>query len=323
MPKNPLELPVMGLSPMAGVTDFAFRRVCKEFGANYLVSEFISATALFYNPDKEKSLGLATFEEEQRPFFIQLFGRDPEHFKEAVKIVTGEKALPDGRRLKKPCGIDINFGCPAKKVIKNKSGCALYEEPETAREIVKAVLDSTDLPVSFKTRIGYKGIEALEFLDHLQDLPYHHLTMHARTFEQGHKGETDNEACKKVFDFVKSKFARKVIFNGGVKDVASYQKVMQETSADGVLIGHAALGNPWIFKSLQQGKDYRPTIEERVETVLKHAKYAIEDKSEYGLIEFRKHLSWYLKDFPGAKELRKKLIRVKTYQEIEEILNLG
>ncbi len=305
---------------MAGITDFAFRKLCKEFGANYLASEFISATALFYNPDTEKHLSLARFTNEQKPYVIQLFGNEPEHFIEAVKIVTGQKALPNGERMKKPSGIDINFGCPAKKVIKNKSGCALYEDPKTAREIVKAVLNTTDVAVSFKTRIGYKGISALEFLKNFQDLPYHHITMHARTFEQGHKGKTNNELCKEVFDMVKSKFDRKAIFNGGVKNIETYNKAMIETGADGVLIGQAALGNPWIFKSLKEGKDYKPSIEEIKNTVIKHAKYTLQDKENHGLVEFRKHLLWYFRDFPNAKNMRKELMETNTLKEIEAVL---
>lgn len=339
MTRQKLTTPIIGLSPMAGVTDYAFRKICREMGANYLVTEFISVSSLYYNSkttDDEgkplskgqldhqaktikKSLQLATFSEDQKPIFIQVFGRDPEHFRVATKILTGQQPLPDGTFLTPPSGIDINFGCPAKKVVKNACGCALYAEPEVARAVVQAVLGSTNLPVSFKTRIGYQDISALEFLSHLQDLEYHHITMHARTYEQQHRGETNNQLCKEVFDYIKQNFNRQVIFNGGIKDVASYKKAMQETGADGVLVGQAAMGNPWIFKSLQQGFDYIPTLQERKEVVLKHAKYTLEDKPEHGLIEFRKHLAWYLTGFENAKQMRKDMMKAETLEDIEKV----
>ncbi|MFA5899078.1 MAG: tRNA-dihydrouridine synthase family protein, partial [Hyphomicrobium sp.] len=205
-----IERPILALAPMAGITDSAFRQICRAHGADVTYSEMASVSALFYKP--AKTLELVRFKAKERPYIVQLFGNNPEHFAVATKIITKEV---------KPDGIDINFGCPAKKVFKHGSGCALMPQIELAREIISAVCDNTSLPVSIKIRAGVsessalgkpraelskpKSISALEFIKKTKDLPYCAVMVHGRTYEGGFSGLVDWEIISQIKKIIPEK----------------------------------------------------------------------------------------------------------------------
>jgi len=308
---------MLALAPMAGITDSAFRQMCKSFGADVVYSEMASAAALFFQP--EKILGLLRFSAKERPYVVQLFGADPKHFIKAVKIVQ-KKIKPDG--------IDINFGCPVKKVAKQGAGAVLMDRPKAAREIVKTVLGSTDLPVSVKIRssvkqkqppggcLGGGQMNALKFLDQLSDLPLAAVMIHGRSMSQGHTGPVDFLTIKKARQF----FGGVILANGGVVDKKTAFDLLASTGADGLGIARGALGRPWIFEEVKSLKFKVKSREEIIEIALRHAKLAHKLKGEAGIIEMRKHLCWYVAGQPDAGKLRQKLALVSNLQEIKEIL---
>jgi tRNA-dihydrouridine synthase len=216
-----LKKPILALAPMAGITDSAFREICKRYGADVVYSEMASVSALFFKP--QKTLELVKFKKSQRPYVVQLFGKDPTHFAKATRIIS-EKIKPDG--------IDINFGCPAKKVFGHGSGCALMPQKELAREIISAVCNNTKLPVSIKIRAGIKEITALEFVKNTADLPYSTIMIHGRTYEGGFSGPLDFKLVEKI----KKMFPKKIILaNGGINSADDGVKILKDhPSLDGL-----------------------------------------------------------------------------------------
>ncbi|MFH1233964.1 MAG: tRNA-dihydrouridine synthase [Patescibacteria group bacterium] len=311
-----LPKPIYALAPMAGVTDSAFRQMCKRFGANVVYSEMISATAIAY--DSKKTLELMKFDKKERPFVVQLFGSKPEHFAFATKYIT-KKIKPDG--------IDINFGCPVKKVAKQGAGAALMDNPKLARQIVEAVIANTNLPVSIKVRSQVGKTTALDFLNYLSDLDIKAVMIHGRTLNQGHSGTVNYEIIKQAHKFFKGI----ILANGGVKNWGDSQRMLALTGADGIGIGQGALGRPYIFKQLfeplinAESADY--TKKKFIfKILLKHAKLVDKLKGEQGIIEMRKHLCWYVNGLKDASALRNRLVKVKSLNEIEKILrnkNIG
>lgn len=308
--------PLLILSPMAGITDLPFRLVCKEHGADVLYSEMISATGLFYNP--KASLQLAKSIPEDAPLFLQLFGNVPEHFVHAAKLLS---TLEENAHSRRPEGLDINFGCPVPKVMKQGSGCNLMRDPELSYNIIKAVTDNTDLPVSIKIRAGIENVTALDFLEKVADLPWKTVIIHSRTYNQGFSGPIDAQMIKNI----KKKYPDKtIIANGGIFSPEAAKKVLEETNADGIAIARGAYGNPWIFQQikdyLQTGAYSKPSQEEITQTALKHAQLILDILGNEYIIEIRKHLGWYFKGFENAKELRKSLYSVSTLEEIQQLL---
>lgn len=335
-----LNKPILALAPMAGITDSAFREICRRYGADVVYSEMASVSALFHKP--EKTLELVRFKESERPYIVQLFGKDPEHFAASAKIIT-EKIRPDG--------LDINFGCPAKKVFGHGSGCALMPRAKLAREIISAVCDHTDLPVSIKIRAGIKGthvgtqvstqensdISAIEFIKNTRDLPYSCVMVHGRTYEGGFSGAVDFALIEEIKKIIPDKI---VLANGGINSAADGAQVLHDfPSLDGLGIARGAWGRPWIFeeikhllcnnvetlrRSVSTGAQYNTgalyDFEKIKKIMLEHAKLIYADKGETGKFEMRKHLAWYVKGFPGAAELRRKLVMAESLEEIEEIL---
>ena len=303
----------MALAPMAGVTDAPFRQMCKKFGADVVYSEMASATALNYQP--QKTLELVKFEEAERPYVVQLFGANPEHFVKATKIIA-EEVGPDG--------IDINFGCPVPKVQKQGAGAILMGHPKLAREVVEAVLASTALPVSIKIRArmekgegdARRRVDALEFLEAMQGLDLAAVMIHGRSMAQGHSGAVDFGIIKDARPLVPGV----LLANGGVTDAASAQELLAKTEADGLGIARGAMGRPWLFEVIRNKKPGVLSKEEIFEIALEHAKLADKILGRQGIVELRKHLCWYVAGFPGAGELRKELVKVNTLEEIEAIL---
>lgn len=301
--------PVYALAPMAGFTDSAFRQICREYGADVVYSEMASVTALVFAP--EKTLELVSYNKKEAPYVVQLFGSNPEHFAKATRIIT-EKI--------KPQGIDINFGCPVKKVQKQGAGAVLMNNLSLSREIIKAVIDNTDLPVSIKTRTRVGDVDVLQFLENVQDLDIKAVMIHGRTLAQGFAGPIDTQIIKKVT--AKAGQARKyfsgvILTNGGIIKGEDIAEVLKKTGADGVGIARGALGQPWIFdKKIKES----PNKEKIFKIALKHAKLARKLKGKQGIIEMRKHLCWYVAGLEGASGLRKKLVLVETLDDIKEIL---
>lgn len=322
MPMNfweKLKKPILALAPMAGITDSAFRQVCKGFGADVVYSEMASAAALCYNP--QKTLELLTSDKNEAPYIIQLFGSKPEHFVQAVRLLTDKKQISKLQvtNYQLPQGIDINFGCPVKKVAKQGAGAVLMDRPKEAREIVKAVTDSTEMPISIKIRSLSGKTDALRFLDELNDLPLAAVMIHGRSMLQGHAGAVDYRTIKEARDH----FGGVILANGGVTDKKTAQDLLERTGADGLGIARGALGRTWIFEQInnqQSANNNQKTRQEIFKIALRHAKLAYKLKAEVGIIEMRKHLCWYVAGQPDASVLRRKLVTVNSLKEIKQIL---
>ncbi len=303
-----LNKPILALAPMAGITDSAFRQICKKFGADVLYSEMASSSALYFNP--QKTLELVKFKKNERPYIIQLFGNNADHFGKAVKIIT-EKAMPDG--------IDINFGCPAKKVYSLGSGAALMADFKKSRQIIRAVLDNTNLPVSIKIRSAVGKKTGVNFIKKVLDFPISAVMIHGRSYEQGFIGEVDFKSIKKI----KEIFPGIVLGNGGINSPEDAEKMLKRTGADGLGIARGAGGRPWIFTHIRDylkiGKYKEKTQQQIFKIALQHSRLAEKEKGEYGIIEMRKHLCWYVKKMPKASALRQRLIKVKSYKDCRRI----
>jgi len=326
-----LKSPILALAPMAGITDSAFRQMCRKHGADVVYSEMASATALFYNP--EKTLELIKFKKTERPYVVQLFGNKPEHFGHATRIITEQLESNPPATLRKrayprsdaggPDGIDINFGCPARKVFSIGSGCALMQDKKKARQIIEEVLKNTNLPVSIKIRAGIKEHSALDFVKHIQDLPFQAIMVHGRTYEGSFAGSVDFKIIEKIKKIAPEKI---VLANGGIMTPEDAEKVLKKyPTIDGLGIARGAWGKPFIFSQikdqLKKGKFKEYDFEKIKPVILEHAKLVYKDKKDLGIKELRKHLAWYVKGFPGASEIRQRLVRVETIKEIEDILS--
>jgi tRNA-dihydrouridine synthase B len=336
-----IKKPILALAPMAGITDSAFREICRKHGANVVYSEMASVSALSFKP--QKTLELLEFKKSERPYVVQLFGKDPVHFAKAARIVS---------EIIKPDGVDINFGCPAKKVFGHGSGCALMPQKKLAREIILAVLENTDLPVSIKIRAGVRsskvgllknsqsptlGITAIDFIKNIKDLDFRAVMVHCRTYEKGFSGTPDYSIAEKIKKIIPDKI---VLANGGIMTPEDGVKILKKyKNIDGLGIARGALGRPWIFKEIAVsfpdlvGESSEPNIFKRLDSrihgndissikkiAIEHSKLLYKNKGERGLFEIRKHLVWYFKGFPGASDLRKKLVQAKSLQEIKNIL---
>ncbi|NTU98465.1 tRNA-dihydrouridine synthase [Candidatus Falkowbacteria bacterium] len=305
--------PILALAPMAGVSDAPFRQMCKKYGADVVYSEMASATALNYQP--AKTLDLVRFDEVERPYVVQLFGANPEHFVKATKIIT-EQVRPDG--------IDINFGCPVPKVQKQGAGAILMGNPKLAREVVEAVLDNTDLPVSIKIRArmekgegdAKKRIDALEFLEAMQGLELAAVMIHGRSMAQGHTGKVDHVIISQARPLVQGV----LLANGGIVDIVSARTLLEETKADGLGIARGAMGRPYLFEEIRNGEAAVKSKAEIFAIALEHAELADKILGKQGILELRKHLCWYVAGFPGAAELRKELVKVESFDDVKNIL---
>ena len=303
------------LAPMEDVSDPPFRFVCKQNGADLMYSEFISSEGLIR--DAIKSRQKLDFTEFERPFGIQIFGGDEEAMALSAKIV--DTVQPDL--------VDINFGCPVKKVVSKGAGAAVLKDVDAMVRLTAAVVKSTSLPVTVKTRLGWddNSKNIVEVAERLQDIGIKALTIHGRTRAQLYKGEADWSLIAAVKNNPRIHIP---IFGNG--DIDSPQKALDYKNrygVDGVMIGRAAIGYPWIFREikhfLQTGNLLPlPSVEERVEICRTHAHKSVEWKGEVlGILEMRRHYSNYLKGLSHVKEYRTRLVTVKTLQEVDNILN--
>ena len=305
------------LAPMAGFSDRAMRRVCHEMGAEYSVSEMISAKAVTFG-DK-KTFSLAAVRPDEGPVALQIFGSEPEIMGEAARILT-ERQWGEG--YASPVAIDINMGCPVHKIFSNGEGSALMRDPELIYRIVRAVKDNTDLPVTVKHRTGIDtgSLNAVECALAAEAGGAELITVHGRTKAQMYSGTVDRETIKNVKQSVRIP----VIANGDILSGADALSMLADTGADGVAIGRGAVGNPFVFGEIAAalgGAEYKaPTLEEKVATALWQLRLAIEDKGEGKAVpEARKQIASYLHSFKGAAKIRVKINQALTYAEIEKI----
>ncbi|MDD4351539.1 MAG: tRNA-dihydrouridine synthase [Candidatus Gracilibacteria bacterium] len=291
--------PLIFLAPMSGVTDSPFRRIVKELNPEVLcVSEFISTDGLKYGNEKTKRY--LEFHQEEQPLIVQIFGKNPKSFQKAAKMIEDSGAS----------AIDLNMGCPARKVVSSFHGAALSKDPELAFSLVRATKEASKLPLSVKIRLGWDSKDQLEeFALGLQEAGAELLTVHGRTAKQAYGGKADWEPIYKL----KNKLKIPVIGNGDLKSLQEgFEKIQ---NLDGFMIGRAAFGNPWIFS------DKELSLEEKIPTILRHCQYSIEFYGEkWGMISMRKHLLAYAKGFTGARELRIKLQTVERLEEVEKLL---
>ena len=299
---------IASLAPMAGITDKAFREICSIFGASYFTSEMISAKGLIYK--SHKTYSLINHSEKERPFAVQLFGNCPEDFKQGIQLLE--------KYMDKIDLIDINMGCPAKKIIKEHSGSALMKYPQLCGEIVKTAKSISTVPVTVKIRSGWdeKHKNAVEVSQICELNGADAITVHGRTKEQGYSGKSDLEIIKKVKENVKIP----VIGNGDITSFETANKMMTYTNCDMIAIGRGAIGNPWIFKEINEKRKIIPTISEKIQVMKLHIhKLCIYKGEEIGIKESRKHIAGYIKNIPRASEFRKKAFLAKSKEELMEL----
>lgn len=300
------------LAPMAGVTDLPFRLLCKEMGAGLLCTEMVSAKAIYYKNKNTKTL--MEIHPEEHPVSLQLFGSDADLMAQIAKQIEGQ-----------PFEIlDVNMGCPVPKVVNNGEGSALLKKPKLIREIVTKMSHAIQKPLTVKIRIGFEGypVDPVEIAKVIEDSGAAAIAVHGRTREQYYSGKADWETIRKVKEAVEIP----VIGNGDVDSPKKAAQLLEETGCDGIMIGRAAQGNPWIFREINhwmRTKEFlpRPSTEEIVEMILRHARMQVEYKGEYtGIREMRKHVAWYTQGLPHSSSLRREVNQVETYDQLEDLL---
>lgn len=301
------------LAPMAGVTDVAFRSICKMQGCGLTYSEMVSAKGIMYENDNTKKL--LEIDKNEGKVGVQLFGSDPNILADMAKKLDCIDDI---------CLFDINMGCPAPKIFKNGDGSALMKNPKLIGEIVKKVSQNTSKPLTIKIRKGIddNSINALEIAKIAEENGAKGITIHGRTREQYYSGNADWDIIKKI----KENVSITVIGNGDITSPEKAKEMLEYTGCDAIMIGRASQGNPWIFKRiikyLENGEILsEPSIKEKFETALNHLKMLIENKGEYVAIrEMRKHLGWYIKGMPNSSAMRVNINKIETFKEMEHLL---
>ena len=302
------------LAPLAGITDSTYRRLCYENGADAAVTEMVSAKALHFMNENTCDL-LRTYPEEH-PLIVQLFGSDPQILAEQAARVEREYDFD---------GIDLNFGCPAPKIVKNHEGSFLLTQPEKIEEIVRAITDVVHLPVSAKIRKGFYKDEncAVEAALAAEQGGASMITVHGRTTAQMYSGKADWSVIREV----KEALHIPVIGNGDVVDGPSAERMLEETGCDGIMIGRASRGDPWIFDRIHaylRGEDDRTPIQaqERIQMAIRHAEMIVADKGEYtGILQMRSHVIYYIKGFKGSTRMRARLQSITSLEELKDLLS--
>ncbi len=302
------------LAPMAGVTDKAYREICKEFGACYVVSEMVSSKGiLYYN---KNTLELMTISNKERPCAIQLFGNEPDIMSEASKLIE-DKFNPDM--------IDINMGCPAPKIVSNGCGSAMMKNPILCGKVVEYVKKSVSVPVTVKIRKGWdiNSVNAVEISKICEESGADAITVHGRTKSQMYAPKADWEIIKNVKNNVKIP----VIANGDVFTATDSKNILDATGADLLMIGRGSLGNPWIFSQVNSYLNNGilqdpPSINERINTIKKHVNLMCKYKNEkVSIMESRKLIAWYIKGLHNASKLRKQAFKIDNINDLNTFLD--
>lgn len=300
------------LAPMAGVADRAFRELCMDFGAGYCVSEMVSSKGIAYH--SKKSAELMVISDNERPCAVQIFGTEPDTMADAARFALQYK----------PEVIDINMGCPAPKIAGGGSGAALMRDPALCGRIVQAVSRAVEIPVTVKIRSGFDSehINAVEVAKIAERSGAQAVTVHGRTREQYYAPPVNYDIIRDV----KRALTIPVIGNGDIVDAKSAQYVMEYTGCDYLMIGRGALGNPWVFREIneyfEKGKIITPpSLEEKCDVLLRHIRSIAAYKGEYiGMREARKHTAYYLKGFKNAAKLRNMAFSMETLEDLDTLI---
>lgn len=300
------------LAPMAGVTDLPFRLLCREQGAGLVCMEMVSAKAVaFHNRNTEK---LMQIDPKEHPVSLQLFGSDPEIISETAKAIE-----------ERPFDIlDLNMGCPVPKIVGNGEGSALMRDPKLAEQIISRTVKAIQKPVTVKIRKGFdeEHINAVELARIAEASGAAAVAVHGRTREQYYSGNADWEIIRQVKEAV----GIPVVGNGDVDSPQKAEAMFRETGCDGIMIGRAARGNPWIFRRILEylakgTEEDKPSIEEVQKMMLRHARMQTDYKGDYtGIREMRKHISWYTAGYPHSAKLRAQINSVESLEELEELI---
>lgn len=302
------------LAPMAGVTNQAFKQIVRKEGAGLICTEMVNDKALIH--DNQRTKDMVIIEENEHPVAVQLFGSEIETMVKAAQYLDKETEADI---------IDINMGCPAPKITKNQSGSKILLDPEHVYNLTKAIVEAVDKPVTVKMRIGWDDdhINVIENAMNIERAGASAITVHGRTTKQFYSGEADWNWIKKVKESVKIP----VIGNGDIDSPQKAKEMMEFSGVDGVMIGRAAMGNPWIFRQvntyLQTGELIAPpSNEEKVDTAIEHLNLLRVTKNERtAVLEMRGHAAWYLKGIPGANAYRREIQKAETCDEMIELLN--
>ena len=318
------------LAPMAGVTDRTFRGICREYGAEYTVSEMVSAKALCYEQRAKRkeyfssaTATLAAVLKEDCPMAVQLFGKEPEFMAEAARMLE-EGSYRGCISDAKPTAIDINMGCPVRKITANGEGSALMRTPALAGKVAKAVCRAVSLPVTVKIRAGWdsQSINAVEVAKILEASGVSAICVHARTREQLYTPGIDLE----VIESVKKAVSIPVIGNGDIYSAEDAQRMIESTGCDGIMIGRGAMGAPWLFSQIKcalEGEEYTlPPYEERLSVASHQLALMIEEHGERtGLAEAKKHMAWYISGMKGCAAARGQIMTAESPEDINNIFN--
>ncbi len=298
------------LGPMAGVTDIPFRKICRKFSPGLTFTEMASSKAMEY--ESKKTEKLLEIMEDERPSAVQIFGSNKEVIKNTILKLNENEDVDI---------ININMGCPAPKLVKNGDGAGLLLDLKNVEEIIKEAVKVSKKPITIKTRKGFNDekITAIEVAKICETYGIEQIIIHGRTREEYYTGTSDLEIIKKVKDAVRIQ----VIGNGDIVDVASANKMFEYTGCDGIMIARGALGNPWIFKSIIDCKDYIPTNEERLNIIMEHIDNALEYDKEnprQAVLKMRKHIAWYLKGMYGGTKIKDTINRTDDIEDVKKIL---
>lgn len=298
------------LAPMAGITNQPFRIVCKKFGPGMVCTEMASSRAIFYNDQKTKRL--LNTEGEKRPISFQIFGSDEESMAFAARYVSEFADI-----------VDINMGCPAPKVVKNGDGSKLLLDLEQARKIIESVVKNSTVPVTLKIRKGWdkEHIIAKEIAMIAEEAGVSAITVHGRTRSEFYSGNADWDIIKEVKESVNIP----VIGNGDILDEETAREMFEKTGVDGIMIGRASFGNPWIFREIKHfletgEKLEKPSNSEKLEIIKEHINLAIAEKGETAINELRKHIAWYTKNMKNSSEFRNSINKIEDEDELFKVI---